>query len=752
MKPLAGGALTALACGASLLAAAVVIVSASAPTARPVDSWQPLASGERQAALRQTARGLGIAAAQPSVVVSFNQDIAPLVHTRCGACHRPGGAGPFSLLTFDEVRRRAGQIAAVTASGFMPPWKADAHPGGYLAQPRLAPDDVALIAAWAKAPLEGTGSAPVPPVWPTGWYLGTPDLVVALPANYTLPAEPSDVFRIFAVPLPVKRRTYVTGIEFDPGNARVVHHANIRIDRTEGSRRLDAADPLPGYDGLMARSAEYPEGHFLGWTPGQIAPLVDADLAWPLDPGTDLVVQLHMQTSGKPESVRPRIAFYFSDTPPTRTPSILRLGSQGIDIPAGEERYVVADRYTLPVDATLLAVQPHAHYRATLVRGTATFPDGRMESLIRIRDWDFRWQHVYRYAQPIRLPKGTTVAMEYVYDNAQSNPRNPQVPPARVRWGQRSFDEMGDLWFQLVADTDADRERLRGEVQAKMTAEDYIGLETMLGSNPEDTALHDDAGVLALILGRPREAVAHFRVSAERQPDHAPAHYNLGTALTQAGLFDDAVVSYERALELRPDYARALSNLADTLVTMGRSAEAIARYEASIAVEPSLAEPHNNLGAALWRRGDLDRAERELRQALQLRPQYAEALFNLGHVAVRRGDIARAARNFRLAAAAGPDWPLALTTAAWVLSTAADAAVRMPAEAVGLAERAVALTGRTDARALDALAVAYAADGRFEDAATTAREALGRASPPLLGEIAVRLSLFERRQMFVDRQ
>jgi Flp pilus assembly protein TadD len=258
--------------------------------------------------------------------------------------------------------------------------------------------------------------------------------------------------------------------------------------------------------------------------------------------------------------------------------------------------------------------------------------------------------------------------------------------------------------------------------------------------------------VLALRLGRPRVAVDHFRATVARRPRSAAAHYNLGTALTTAGSFDDAVLSYERALELRPDYARALSNLADTLATMGRPAEAIARYEAAIALEPSQAEPHNNLGAALWRRGDLDRAERELGLALQLRPQYAEAFFNLGHVAVRRGDIARAARNFRLAAAAGPDWPLALTTAAWVLSTAADAAVRMPAEAVGLAERAAALTGRTDARALDALAVAYAAHGRFEDAAATAREAMARASPPLLGEIADRLSLFERRQMFVDRQ
>ena len=321
------------------------------------------------------AAAIGLAApvsAQTPEPVTFNQHIAPLLHSHCAQCHRPGGAGPFSLLTFAETAKRAAQLAAVTGSGFMPPWKADGHPDEFVAQPRLTPDEVARFARWAAAPVEGQGKAPAPPTWPAGWYLGQPDLIVTLPAGYTLPGEPSDVFRIFAVPLKVSGTKYVRGIEFHPGNPRVVHHANIRIDRTNGSRRLDDADPAPGYDGLMARSAEYPDGHFLGWTPGQIAPLVDGDLAWRLDPGTDLVVQLHMQPSGKAEPVQPVIGFYFGDRPATRTPSILRLGSQGIDIPPGDGQYVVEDRYTLPVNTTLLAVQPHAHYRAKDVTGTAT--------------------------------------------------------------------------------------------------------------------------------------------------------------------------------------------------------------------------------------------------------------------------------------------------------------------------------------------------------------------------------------------
>ena len=126
------------------------------------------------------------------------------------------------------------------------------------------------------------------------------------PAGYTLPPEGTDVFRIFVVRIPVDRVRYVRGLEFRPRNA-VVHHANIRIDRTDASRRFDAADPAPGYEGLLARSAGYPDGHFLGWTPGQVSPLLPKGMAWRLEPGTDLVVELHMQPSGKPENIDPMI-------------------------------------------------------------------------------------------------------------------------------------------------------------------------------------------------------------------------------------------------------------------------------------------------------------------------------------------------------------------------------------------------------------------------------------------------------------
>src|SRR5258708_4725204 len=313
----------------------------------------------------------------------------------------------------------------------MPPWKADPLDGPCVGQHPLRDAEIAAIKQWVD---EGAGegdprSAPAAPRFSEGWQLGTPDLVVTLPEPYALQAGGTDVFRIFVLPIPVTKTRFVRGLEFRPGNPRVVHHANIRIDTTPASRILDDADPGPGYDGLIARSATYPDGHFLGWTPGQVAPLLPKDLAWRLEKNTDLVVELHMQPSGKPELVAPSVGLYFGGDAPTRTPAMLRLGRQNIDIPAGDADYTIADSYVLPVDVELLALQPHAHYRAREVRGDATLPDGSSRPLIRIADWDFRWQHVYRFVTPLPLPKGTTLSMRYRYDNSSTNARNPQRPP-----------------------------------------------------------------------------------------------------------------------------------------------------------------------------------------------------------------------------------------------------------------------------------------------------------------------------------
>jgi Flp pilus assembly protein TadD len=532
--------------------------------------------------------------------VTYARDVAPLLSDRCGMCHHAGGSAPFSLLTYADAKRHAGQIATVTANRFMPPWKADPSDGPFLDQHPLNQAEMSLLRRWAEGGAPEGDPSELPPArtWTEGWQLGKPDLVLSLNQPYALAGEGTDAFRIFVLPIPVATARFVRGLEFRPGNPKVVHHANIRIDTTAVSRRLDEADPAPGYDGLIARTATYPDGHFLGWTPGQVAPLLPPDLAWRLEKGTDLVVELHMQPSGRTEQVAPSIGLYFGDTAPTLTPAMLRLGRQNIDIPPGDASYVVADAYTLPVDVEVQAVQPHAHYRARDVRGTATLPDGSTKPLIDIADWDFRWQHVYRFTTPLHLPKGTTVSMRYTYDNSDENQRNPQRPPVRARWGQRSAEEMGDLWIQVLTRNERDLDLLSRDFRPKVAAEDVNGYEAEIEKHPNDGGLHDDVALLYLELGNSDGAVAHFKKSLALKPQSAVAHYNLGTALTVARELDAAAAEYRAALTIDPAYANAHNNLGNVYLAQKAYEEAIREFAEVVRLQPDSAAAAKNLAAA----------------------------------------------------------------------------------------------------------------------------------------------------------
>jgi Flp pilus assembly protein TadD len=647
---------------------------------------------------------------------TFTKDIAPIVWSRCATCHRPGEIGPFSLITYDEVKRHATQIGAVTARRVMPPWKPETGKGEFQNQRRLTDRELQLLQAWiADGVPEGAAAdlpAPPPTMTTAGWQLGTPDLVVSMPQPYTVQADGADVFRTFVIPIPTGAPRYVRALEFHPGNARVVHHANLGVDRTRSSRQLDARDAEPGYAGGMERDARYPEGQLLGWTPGQAAHGVPDGTQWRLEPGSDLIVQLHLQPTGKPETVQVSAGLYFTDAPPTRTPIGLRLGSETIDIPAGLPDYVVSDTYRLPTTVDVVAIQPHAHNLARRMEATATLPDGTRRWLIAIDDWDFRWQDVYRYTTPVALPKGSTIAMRYVYDNSAANPRNPHAPPARVVWGQNTSDEMGDLWIQVIPQSSADSAILTEDFRRKAHTEDLAAYTKLLQGDPANPLRHDAVAQLFLDEGKFDEAIAEFRRSLQLNAESAATHYNLGYALSARGRRDEAIAELFEALRLDPDYALAHNNLGALLQVTGRADDAMAHFERAVALRPDNLEARSNLAQLLSNRGQLAAAAEQFRAALALRSDHARALAGL----------------------------------AWIQATAADPALRNPAEAVLRAERAVDLTNRRDVVALDALAAAYASAGRYDDAARTAR--LGLDAAMLAGQTLVAAQFRQRLELY----
>ncbi len=211
-------------------------------------------------------------AAQASPPVTFTHDIAPLIFARCASCHRPGAAA-FSLLTYNEVRPRARQIAQATKSRHMPPWKPEPGHGDFAGVRRLSDAEIETIQRWdADGAHEGDrASLPPMPTWTSEWRLGEPDLIVSMPQAFTLPASGNDVYRIFVIPIPLKAKRYVKAWEFRPGNHRVVHHATMQIDATGLSNRIDTSGTEPGYEGLVPPTVRTPDGFFLDWGPGHTA-------------------------------------------------------------------------------------------------------------------------------------------------------------------------------------------------------------------------------------------------------------------------------------------------------------------------------------------------------------------------------------------------------------------------------------------------------------------------------------------------
>ncbi len=398
--------------------------------------------------------GCAYAAADESAAVpTFTHDVAPLVFANCVICHRSGEIAPFPLTTYAEVRRKGAMIARVTGERQMPPWKAEPGFGDFLDARRLDDAQLAVLKRWVDAGMPEGDAADLPalPKFPDGWRLGPPDLVLTMPEAYEIHAEGRDIYRCFVLHTDLPADTFVKAVEFKPGNPRIVHHAILYLDTSGRAHQLDEQDPGPGYTHFGGPGFT-PSGGLGGWAPGaQPRPLPDG-VAHAFKKGVDVVMQIHYHPSGKPEKDQSSLALYFTKDRPTRYQLPFTLGSRRIDIAPGDKDYVVKDSAVLPAAVSLVGLTPHAHLLAKEMKADAYLPDGTVQHLIWIKDWDFNWQEQYRYATPIHLPADTRVEMVYRYDNSTDNPRNPNSPPKHVGFGEQTEDEMALLFMNIIPD------------------------------------------------------------------------------------------------------------------------------------------------------------------------------------------------------------------------------------------------------------------------------------------------------------
>ncbi len=542
---------------------------------------------------------------------TFNRDIAPILFRYCTPCHRPGEAGPFPLVTYADAKARARQIAADEL--------------------RLSDEQIALIQRWAEqGAVEGApADLPHVPQFVPGWQLGRPDEIIEAEKPYTLPASGSDIYWNFIFRTPVDRTRWLTAIEIRPGDKRVIHHANILVDRNQSARRLEA-EPRAGFPGmeLKIESETFdPDSHFLFWKPGTVPRPEPKGIPLRLDKDTDLVLNMHLQPSGKPEKVQPNLGLYFTEQPARLFPLLLQLeNDRQLDIPPGEKRFLVTDEITLPIAVDLLAIYPHAHYLGKDLQALATLPDGSTRTLIHIPQWDLNWQAVYRYANPVSLPKGTTISMRYIYDNSSDNPANPNDPPRRVVAGNRSSDEMAHLWLQVLP-----RGRYDATFDPRMLLQETIARHN-LEKNPDDFEAHYNLAAMLQARGAQADAIQNFELAVRLRPQDATANNALGASLLAAGRIGEAIPYLHAALRVQPDNFDAHYNLANALVSQDKFLEAIEHYRATIRLHPDDANAEANLGGALAQTGKLAEAKLHFQRALRIDPNHKLARENLEQI------------------------------------------------------------------------------------------------------------------------
>jgi len=363
--------------------------------------------------------------------VTYAADVATIVQEKCQGCHRPGAVGPFSLLSYEDMKRHKTVIREVVEERRMPPWHADPRHGRFENDRSLSRVQRATILAWIDqgAPLGDPSRMPEPKPFPDHWTVGEPDAVLTIPANYVVAATGELPYQRFIVPTGFTEDKWVQSIEARPGDPKVVHHIIVYLMDKDGA----------------------PAGHLGGYAPGDMPSVFPPGTAKRIPAGATLLFEVHYTPVGKIHIDRSSVGLIFAKGPVEYQARTRGIANSRFEIPPGAPNHEVKAEWTVEQDARLLSFMPHMHLRGKDFRYEALFPDGRRETLLSVPAYDFGWQSYYRLAEPLALPKGTRILCTAHFDNSASNPANPD-PKAPVRWGDQTREEMMIGYVDIVPD------------------------------------------------------------------------------------------------------------------------------------------------------------------------------------------------------------------------------------------------------------------------------------------------------------
>jgi hypothetical protein len=421
----------------------------------------------------------------PAERLTYHDDVAPIFHRRCVACHYPGGIGPFELDSFAAVRAEVGTIRREVDYQRMPPWHADVERGLPIANVEaLSAEERQTVLNWIAQGyarraagesdwlVEGTPPAvPLPPVKvpPRGAFTigdGRPDFVARMPKPFVVPASTLVPYQYFWIPNDETVDRYIQEIEVLPDNRRVVHHMQvIVIDKK--LRPADISGPITG--GLMMAKANGFGGgqawRIASYTPGDqyAARKFAPDEGIHLPAGFDLVFEIHYTPIDEDASDRSSLGIVWRKSAEKPTKLIadqLFVRPRNIRIEPNEP-HVKSELFPyFKQNVVLIDIRPHMHLRGGDAQLSAIYPDGREELLVVVPAFDFNWQRRYMFKEPVRLPAGSTLRMVSHWDNTRLNPNNPDAA-ALVQFGEDSTDEMGNIGVGFRVDHEAEAQAAR---------------------------------------------------------------------------------------------------------------------------------------------------------------------------------------------------------------------------------------------------------------------------------------------------